>query len=242
MKFSQAMWLSAGAHAAAVFLGAVWLAASPRGKPTAPSANVAPLEMTLEGAKTPEMESEAADRREFDAHPPPAASESAPAAPSVPEPAADAPPPLPAPRPPSLPEPDFPDAAPPDAQPLPPPAPARAAAARPVAAAPSAPQLPAEERRENSRVDSPAKPRRPIKPEYPKAARLRGEQGRVVLRIRIDGGGRTQSAEVAASSGFEELDAAALRAVRAARFVPAKSRGVPVPSTATLALDFRLDR
>ena len=89
-------------------------------------------------------------------------------------------------------------------------------------------------------VDAPPKPRRAIRPEYPKGARQRGEQGNVVLEIEVGADGTCAAAKVASSSGFAELDDAAVKAVRAARFSPAKAGGCAVSSTARLTLTFRL--
>jgi len=89
-------------------------------------------------------------------------------------------------------------------------------------------------------IDAPPRPKRTIRPDYPKGARQRGESGRVVLEIDVAADGTCSSVRVAVSSGFAELDESALRAARAARFTPAKSAGKSVASTARLALDFRL--
>ena len=91
-----------------------------------------------------------------------------------------------------------------------------------------------------ARIDAPPKPRRTIRPEYPAGARQRGEQGNVVLEIRVDADGAVETVTVAVSSGFEELDRAALRAARTARFVPARSDGATIASTVRLQLAFRL--
>jgi len=91
-----------------------------------------------------------------------------------------------------------------------------------------------------ARIDAQPRPEKRIKPEYPKGARLRGEQGDVVLELEIGETGEVSSVSVAESCGFEELDAAAVRAVKTARFTPAKSGGAPVSSVARLKLEFRL--
>ena len=103
-------------------------------------------------------------------------------------------------------------------------------AARPVAAA--APR--------QARVDAPPRPRRSLSPDYPKGARLRGEQGNVTLEIRVSARGTVEGVEVVASSGCRELDAAAEKAVRAARFTPAQSKGRAVPAPVRVTLAFRL--
>ena len=91
-----------------------------------------------------------------------------------------------------------------------------------------------------ARLDAPPRPKRTIRPEYPKGARQRGEQGNVVLEIEVGADGACTVATVVESSGFVELDEAALKAARAARFTPARAGDRPVDSTARLTLTFRL--
>jgi len=91
-----------------------------------------------------------------------------------------------------------------------------------------------------ARIDAPPSPRRAIRPDYPKGARQRGEQGGVVLEIHVDADGAVSEAKVVVSSGFAELDEAAVKAAQKAKFRPAKSGGKPVASTARLKLDFKL--
>ena len=89
-------------------------------------------------------------------------------------------------------------------------------------------------------MDAPPKPKRNIKPDYPKGARQRGEQGDVVLEIRVNAEGTVDDVKVATSSGFAELDEAAVRAAKGAKFSPARSGHDPVASTARLKLQFKL--
>lgn len=91
-----------------------------------------------------------------------------------------------------------------------------------------------------AKIDAPPKPHKAIKPDYPKGARQRGEQGDVVLEIRVNAAGIVDRVDVVSPSGFPELDEAAVRAARAARFTPAKSGGSVVASTARLTLTFKL--
>ena len=91
-----------------------------------------------------------------------------------------------------------------------------------------------------ARLDAPPKPKRNIKPDYPKGARQRGEQGDVILEIRVNAEGTVDGVKVAVSSGFAELDEAAVRAAKAAKFSPARSGRDPVASTARLKLQFKL--
>ena len=91
-----------------------------------------------------------------------------------------------------------------------------------------------------AKIDAPPKPHKTIKPDYPKGARQRGEQGDVVLEIRVNAAGIVDRVDIVFSCGFSELDEAAVRAARTARFTPAKSGGSPVASTARLTLNFKL--
>ena len=91
-----------------------------------------------------------------------------------------------------------------------------------------------------AKIDAPPKPHKTIKPDYPKGARQRGEQGEVILEIRVNAAGIVDHVDIVSSCGFSELDEAAVRAARTARFTPAKSGGSPVASTARLKLDFKL--
>lgn len=91
-----------------------------------------------------------------------------------------------------------------------------------------------------ARLDAPPKPKRNIKPDYPKGARQRGEQGDVVLEIRVNAEGTVDDVKVATSSGFTELDEAAVKAARSAKFSPARSGRESVASTARLKLQFKL--
>ena len=104
---------------------------------------------------------------------------------------------------------------------------------------PPAPPAPAVAPKQ-AKIDAPPKPHKAIKPDYPKGARQRGEQGEVILEIRVNAAGIVDHVEIVSSCGFPELDEAAVRAARTARFTPAKSGGSPVASTARLRLDFRL--
>jgi len=104
---------------------------------------------------------------------------------------------------------------------------------------PPAPPAPAVAPKQ-AKIDAPPKPHKTIKPDYPKGARQRGEQGDVVLEIRVNAAGIVDRVDIVSSCGFSELDEAAVRAARTARFTPAKSGGSPVASTARLTLNFKL--
>ena len=90
-------------------------------------------------------------------------------------------------------------------------------------------------------ADVPPAPRRPIKPEYPLQARQEQWEGDVTCAVHISPHGRVLEADIVQGSGHEVLDAAALKAVRAARFSPALRRGRPVEVRVRLTVSFRLD-
>jgi len=79
-----------------------------------------------------------------------------------------------------------------------------------------------------------------IKPEYPRSARRRGHEGRVAVEISLSAAGEIESVEIVESSGYRELDASALAAVRAARFAPAMKNGIATAGRLRLAFDFCL--
>ena len=83
--------------------------------------------------------------------------------------------------------------------------------------------------------------RHSIKPVYPLSARKKGLEGTVVCLVKVSKGGRAEKASVMRSSGHRVLDTAALRAVRKARFVPARRAGRDIPSETQLTFVFRLE-
>lgn len=78
-------------------------------------------------------------------------------------------------------------------------------------------------------------------PEYPRLSRRLGEQGRVVLRVLIGADGSAAQAEVRASSGFERLDQAALRAVLRWKYVPGRRGGTPEAMWFNVPVQFVLE-
>lgn len=79
-------------------------------------------------------------------------------------------------------------------------------------------------------------------PDYPSAARARGEEGTVLLRVEILPTGRAGDIAIARSSGSSLLDDAARQAVASWRFTPAKdaSSGRALACVSTLPVSFRL--
>jgi protein TonB len=81
---------------------------------------------------------------------------------------------------------------------------------------------------------------RRIDPVYPPASRRMDEQGSVRLRVMVDERGRPQEVQVAQSSGFPRLDAAAVSAVERWVFAPAVQDSVAVPAWTQVSVVFRL--
>jgi TonB family protein len=62
-------------------------------------------------------------------------------------------------------------------------------------------------------------------PPYPETAQLSGEQGSVVLRVKVGSEGRVRNVKIAKTSGFDDLDNAAVEGVLRWRFTPAVENG-----------------
>lgn len=78
-------------------------------------------------------------------------------------------------------------------------------------------------------------------PLYPARSRRRGEQGTVTLHVLIAASGAVERVELIESSGFRDLDEAALDTVRSRwRFVPARRDGIAFESWAVVPIRFAL--
>jgi periplasmic protein TonB len=78
------------------------------------------------------------------------------------------------------------------------------------------------------------------KPHYPGIARSRQWQGLVQLRVYVTPDGLCGELNLLKGSGHEELDQAALEAVKAWKFVPGKLGDTPVASWVTVPIEFHL--
>ncbi|NJD26242.1 MAG: energy transducer TonB [Betaproteobacteria bacterium] len=79
-------------------------------------------------------------------------------------------------------------------------------------------------------------------PGYPAASRRLGEEGRVLLRVRVGADGRPLSVDLEKGSNFSRLDEAARDAVTRWRFVPARRGDEAVEGSVLVPLVFRLDQ
>lgn len=95
-----------------------------------------------------------------------------------------------------------------------------------------------------SGADSGASPARILslsKPVYPVLSRRAGEEGKVVVEVRVGPDGGILGAEVIESSSHSRLDRAALKAAGQVSFRPATESGAPVESRMSVAYHFRLE-
>lgn len=77
-------------------------------------------------------------------------------------------------------------------------------------------------------------------PVYPPLSRRLGEEGRVLLRVRVTKDGVPSQVEIKQSSGSERLDQSALSAVWRWKFVPARRGATPVEAWVVIPISFTL--
>lgn len=96
------------------------------------------------------------------------------------------------------------------------------------------PEEPIEQPRFNADyLDNPA-------PGYPALSRKLREEGRVLLRVRVDAEGRPAQVTLHQSSGFGRLDERATETVKRWKFIPARQGGKPVEAWVIVPIQFSL--
>ena len=80
-----------------------------------------------------------------------------------------------------------------------------------------------------------------FKPSYPSSCKRLGHEGATVLKVTILSKGKCGSIEIIKSAGCESLDKAAIKALKKAKYIPAKRLGVPFTTTKKLAFNFKLE-
>lgn len=78
--------------------------------------------------------------------------------------------------------------------------------------------------------------------EYPSSAVSAGEEGTVLVTVEVDVSGRAVGAKLSKSSGYRDLDAAALRSIAGWSFAPAMEGGKPMAQEVVVPIRFQLDR
>lgn len=143
---------------------------------------------------------------------------------------------------------------PPPPKPVPKPKPVVKPVPKPVAKPveqPPAPQVPAQPVAAPAPAAPPApKPVTPASasagylknpaPEYPSLAMRRGWEGTVLLRVHVLASGKPGEIQIQKSSGRDQLDAAALAAVKRWSFVPAKQGDVAQDGWVSVPIDFKI--
>lgn len=79
------------------------------------------------------------------------------------------------------------------------------------------------------------------RPTYPPMSRRLGEEGKVLLKVRVSADGRPLAVDLEKTSNFTRLDEAALDVVKRWRFVPAKRGDEAVEASVIVPLVFRLE-
>lgn len=79
------------------------------------------------------------------------------------------------------------------------------------------------------------------RPVYPPLSRRLGEQGKVLLRVRVGRQGQAVAVDLEKSSDFARLDEAARQSVARWRFVPAKRGDEAIEATVIVPIVFRLE-
>lgn len=79
------------------------------------------------------------------------------------------------------------------------------------------------------------------RPAYPLAARRRGDQGTVLIRVLVTAEGFAASVGLEKTSGFPSLDEAALTAVKSWRFVPARQGTQAIESPYVVPIVFKVE-
>jgi len=75
---------------------------------------------------------------------------------------------------------------------------------------------------------------------YPMTAQRSGEQGDVYLKVFVHENGKTDRVQIAKSSGYADLDNAAIESVLNWRYIPAKRNGETVDDWTTVHLVYQL--
>jgi len=79
-------------------------------------------------------------------------------------------------------------------------------------------------------------------PPYPDAAQVNGEQGDVVLSVRVGANGKIRGIQIAQTSGFADLDNAAIEGVLRWHFIPAVRDGDTATETTNVKIVYRLPK
>lgn len=80
-------------------------------------------------------------------------------------------------------------------------------------------------------------------PRYPAMSLRNGEEGTVLLLVKVDATGKPIDVELKKSSGYRELDKNAMKHVLATwRFHPAMHQGIAIPAMALVPVNYKIDQ
>ncbi|MGO4379633.1 energy transducer TonB [Pseudoduganella sp. RAF19] len=79
------------------------------------------------------------------------------------------------------------------------------------------------------------------KADYPKASLMNEEQGTVSMSFLVSPGGDVKDSKVDKSSGFKNLDKAAIKAISACKFKPGTKDGAPAETWTKVDYAWKLD-
>ena len=77
--------------------------------------------------------------------------------------------------------------------------------------------------------------------QYPPASQDNGDEGTVTLLLAVQTDGSISDIRIARSSGYQRLDAAAVRSLRQAKFQPATCHGKPIAVRIHQSFIFKID-
>ena len=77
--------------------------------------------------------------------------------------------------------------------------------------------------------------------QYPPASQNEGDEGTVTLLLAVQTDGSISDIRIARSSGYQRLDAAAVRSLRQAKFQPATCHGKPIAVRIHQSFVFKID-
>ena len=77
--------------------------------------------------------------------------------------------------------------------------------------------------------------------QYPPASQDNGDEGTVTLLLAVQTDGSISDIRIARSSGYQRLDAAAIRSLRQAKFQPATCHGKPIAVRIHQSFIFKID-
>ncbi|NOG84487.1 MAG: TonB family protein [Planctomycetes bacterium] len=80
-----------------------------------------------------------------------------------------------------------------------------------------------------------------FKPSYPLSCKRQGHEGTTILEVTILSNGKRGNIDIVKSAGCKSLDKAAIKALKKAKYIPAKRIGVPFTASKKIVFHFKLE-